>query len=84
MADKHRVTVTIAGYEYHLKGENKSDYLASLAREVDARIHEIKLQNPNYTTSKAAILLAIQLQDEMNEIREDYDKLVKELDHLQI
>ncbi len=84
MADIKSVTVTIAGQDYVLKGDNSGNYLMSLAHDIDCRIRDIKLQNPNYTTSKASTLLAIQLQDEINRIREDYDKLIGELHRLRL
>ncbi len=84
MADRKSVTVVIAGQDYVLKGDNSGNYLMSLANDIDTRIREIKIQNPNYTSSKAATLLAIQLQDEINHIREDYDKLIGELNRLRL
>ncbi len=84
MADKQRVTVTIAGQEYALKGANTGNYLQNLAHDIDRRIREIRIQNPNYTAGKAATLLAVQLQDEINRIREDYDQLIAELNRLRL
>lgn len=76
----NKVTVQIFGEEYVVKGPENPDYIEMLASYVDRRMFMIHQRNPNLSTSKVAVLTALNLADELNKLQEDYDDLVKALE----
>ena len=51
-----------------------------LASYVDRRMRMVQQRNINLSTSKVAVLTALNLADELNKLQEDYDELVKTLE----
>ena len=48
-----------------------------LASYVDRRMKMIQGRNPNLSPVKVAVLVSLNLADELNKLQEDYDELVK-------
>lgn len=76
----NRVTVSIFNEEYIVKGEENPEYIEMLASFVDRRMKMIQQRNPNLSSTKVAVLTALNLSDELNKLQEDYDELVKNLE----
>jgi cell division protein ZapA len=76
----NRVAVSIFNEEYVVKGEEKPEYIEMLASFVDRRMKMIQQRNPNLSSTKVAVLTALNLADELNKLQEDYDELVKNLE----
>jgi cell division protein ZapA len=76
----NKVTVTIYNEDYIVKGDEKPDYIEMLASYVDRRMRMVQQRNVNLSTSKVAVLTALNLADELNKLQEDYDELVKNLE----
>jgi cell division protein ZapA len=76
----NKVTVTIYNEDYIVKGDEKPDYIEMLASYVDRRMRMVQQRNVNLSTSKVAVLTALNLADELNKLQEDYDELVKTLE----
>ncbi len=76
----NRVTVNIFNEEYVVKGEENPEYIEMLASFVDRRMKMIQQRNPNLSSTKVAVLTALNLADELNKLQEDYDELVKNLE----
>lgn len=76
----NRVTVSIFNEEYIVKGEDNPEYIEMLASFVDRRMKMIQQRNPNLSSTKVAVLTALNLADELNKLQEDYDELVKNLE----
>ena len=76
----NRVTVSISNEEYVVKGEENPEYIEMLASFVDRRMKMIQQRNPNLSSTKVAVLTALNLADELNKLQEDYDELVKNLE----
>jgi cell division protein ZapA len=74
-----RVRVEIFGQEYVLKGTDPPEYIEMLAKYVSHKMEQINRQHPSYTQTKTAVLVALQLADELSKIREDYEKIIEEL-----
>ena len=51
-----------------------------LASFVDRRMKMIQQRNPNLSSTKVAVLTALNLADELNKLQDDYDELVKNLE----
>lgn len=76
----NKVTVTIYNEDYIVKGTEKPDYIEMLASYVDRRMRMVQQRNVNLSTSKVAVLTALNLANELNKLQEDYDELVKNLE----
>lgn len=76
----NKVTVNIFNEEYVVKGSEKPDYIEMLASYVDRRMRMVQQRNVNLSTTKVAVLTALNLADELNKLQEDYDELVKTLE----
>ncbi len=76
----NRVTVEIFNQEYIVKGNENAEYIEMLAAYVDRRMRMIDQRNHSLSTSKVAVLTALNLADELNKLQEDYDELVKVLE----
>jgi len=57
--------VEIYGSVYQLRGEQDSDYLQQLARMVDGKMREIGSRVPVVDSGRIAILVALNLADEL-------------------
>ncbi|GAA0181910.1 cell division protein ZapA [Clostridium sediminicola] len=73
------VTVKINGIEYNLKGEEKSEYLHTVASFVDKKIREIMGFNNMLSTTEAAVLTAVNVTDEMFKVEKSNDLLKNEI-----
>jgi cell division protein ZapA len=67
-----------------VKGDEEPDYIEMLASYVDRRMRMVQQRNVNLSTSKVAVLTALNLADELNKLQEDYDELVKTLEEERI
>lgn len=80
LGEKARVTVKIYGEEYIVKGHARPDYIEDIAAYVDKKMRLIGQKNPHLSISRVAVLAALNIADELNKLKEDYDELVKLLD----
>ncbi|WP_418792189.1 cell division protein ZapA [Phosphitispora sp. TUW77] len=78
--DKGRATVQIYGEEYTVRGEASAEYLRMLAAYIDKVMRQVAARQPRLTTSRVAVLTALNIADEMSKLQEDYDTLVKLMD----
>ena len=79
-ADKRTsVTVRIAGEEHTIRANAEPEYTRSCARYVDERISEIRSKGALIETHKAAILAALSISDELLQVRDELDRLRKEV-----
>ncbi|MEE0776219.1 MAG: cell division protein ZapA [Bacillota bacterium] len=84
MSETERVTVTVAGQNLGLKTDHDGEYVRELAKSVDQRLKELRDQNPSLTPARAAVLLCLELKDEMNQLEKDYQGLLEELNKIEI
>jgi cell division protein ZapA (FtsZ GTPase activity inhibitor) len=59
------VRVTVAGQEYGLRSDADADYIRELAGRVDARIRDVQSGRRVVELGQAAVLVALQLADEL-------------------
>lgn len=74
---KTRTKVTINGHEYTVKAAYSSDKIKEIAEFVDGKMQEIKRYNPNLNPSKLAVLTALNLSDELFELKSEYENLLQ-------
>jgi cell division protein ZapA len=80
MLDPTSVTVRIYGHEYTLKGEADSDYVQKVARFVDRKMQEVAENSTIASTTKVAILAAINIADELFRERQKRHEALAMLD----
>ena len=79
--EKKKVKVTIAGATYSLLTDETAAYTNELATDIDEKIKEIQSANPFITANQAAILVAIELADQVKkteQIVESYRSQIKD------
>jgi cell division protein ZapA len=82
MADKKersKARIEILGQEYVLKGTEPPEYLEMIGRFVAHRTEQVTKNYPFYNPTKVAVLVSLQLADELHKLKEDYEKIVEEL-----
>lgn len=75
------VTINVNGIEYKLKGEESTEYLNDIAREVDGKIREMINLNKNFSLQSSAVLLAINYCDQIRKLKNehlDFDNIIDE------
>ncbi|MBI5207590.1 MAG: cell division protein ZapA [Candidatus Firestonebacteria bacterium] len=73
------VHVEIFGNEYTIKSHHNSQYIESLSKYVDKKMHEVADNTSLVSTNKIAILTALNIADELiKEKRHDDRKIIKE------
>ncbi len=80
MTDPRSVTVSIYGRDYTLKGEAEPAYVQKVAALVDQKMREIADQSDLASTSKVAILVAVNLADELLRERQKHQQALSLLD----
>lgn len=72
---KVKTTVRIGGLEYAMSGFESEEYMHRVAILVDRKMQDIERAHPALSTSQAAILVAINLADELLKQREENEAL---------
>ncbi len=73
----NKLAVEILGERYVLKSDMSPEYVREIAQEVDARVQEILDRHSRISLSKATILAAVNLVEELRRLQENYDGLVR-------
>jgi len=76
----NRVTVSIYGEEYVVRGAEDPSYIQMLAAYVDRKMNMIGQRNSSLSNGKIAVLVALNLADELSKLQEDYDQLVRSIE----
>lgn len=74
---KNRVVVDIYGEEYIVKGEATQEYITMLAQYVDKKMKQIANRDSRLSPTKVAVLVALNITDELSKLQTDYDSIVK-------
>ena len=76
---KNRVTVKIMGEEYTIIGSESPEYIDGLIKEIERRINAVSEAHGDAKLSKLqlAVLVALQVTDELQQLRMEHEKLEK-------
>lgn len=74
---KNRVVVDIYGEEYIIKGDATQEYITMIAKYVDKKMRQIANRDPRLSPTKVAVLVALNITDELSKLQSDYDSIVK-------
>ncbi len=77
--EKSKVRLIIGGMECRLTTTDDVEYLKKLGDEVDERLNGIRKENPRLSISRAGVLCALQIADEMHKAEERSTTLRKEI-----
>jgi cell division protein ZapA len=75
------IEVQILGQSYAIKTDEDEAYIKSLARYVDEKLKEIYSVAPNISQTKATVMAAFGIADELFKLRiehEDLDRMIDE------
>lgn len=70
------VRVQILGEEHNIKGQASAEYIESLASLVDGRLQEVQKNNPLLSRHRVAILVAINLANELEKLKKEHEGLL--------
>jgi len=76
---KSKVMVQIFGENYALKGDGEPERIMELAAFLDSRMKQAARGNPSLTTTKIAVLTALNLADEYMRLDKDYKQIMQML-----
>lgn len=76
-AKKNKVTVTIAGEEYTIKGDKDPEHIEHVAAVVHQKMMHISVANPRLPRNRVAVLVALNLADELLRLQSDYKQFLK-------
>ncbi|AGL01168.1 cell division protein ZapA [Desulfoscipio gibsoniae] len=74
--EQNRVDVEINGVRYTLKGDAAPENMFKMSRHVDEKIKQVIRRNPRLSLYKAAVLVALNITEELFTLREEYENLV--------
>lgn len=77
MSQKNKTVVRIAGNEYTLLADLPEEYIHKVAIYVDKKMAEVAKQRDNLSTAMIAVLAAINIADEVMELRGEKEAFVK-------
>lgn len=69
----NKVKVEIYGDEYLISGDADSGYISRISSLVDERMRELGVQNKSFSKTRLAILTAVNLADELIQLKENPD-----------
>ncbi len=78
--EQNLVDVEINGVRYTLKGDTSPENIFKMSRHVDEQIKLVMRRNPRLSLYKAAVLVALNITEELFILREEYDSLVQILE----
>ena len=76
--DKQKTTVRVAGREYTLVSSDSPEYIVRVAAYVDRKINEAALA-AHLPVDKAAVLVALNIADELMRAHDENSRLRREL-----
>ena len=77
MTEKMKTVVRIAGKEYTLLADLPEEYIHKVAIYVDKKMSEVSRQRDNLSTAMVAVMAAINIADEVMELRGEKEAYMK-------
>ncbi len=72
MAKNNYLRFRLDGVEYTLRGDMSQEKMEAIVKVVEDKIAAIRNQAPHYSQVRTATLAALQLSEELLELREEY------------
>ena len=74
------VDVTILGQKYTIKGDASEEHIKKLASFVNGKLQDVYNMTPGISPLKAAILVSMNIADELHRLREEQEHIAKNID----
>lgn len=74
--DDQKVSVQIFGELHVIRGRGSEEHILSLAEDVDRRMKEVSLKFPRLAAHQVAILVALNLADELSKLKEEQQSVM--------
>ncbi len=78
----NRLSVKLDGQEYTIVSENSREYMLEISDIVNNKLTDIKIQNNKLSTSMAALLVALNIADDLKKTELKLNELTKENEEL--
>jgi len=75
--------VRILGEEHIIKGQASEEYIKSLAAAVNERLLEVQRSNPLLPRHRVAILVALNLLNELEKLKTEHEELLALMEEAQ-
>jgi len=72
--------VYILGQKYTIKGDAPEEYIQQLAAYVDQKLKDVHNSVPNITPVKASILAALDLADELFQLKNQQEEVARDIE----
>ena len=76
---KRGVTVSVASHRFKVRTDAKPKYVKELASYVTNKMEEVKTSTRTVTTQSLALLAAMQIADELHQLRANHSALKQEV-----
>ena len=76
----NRLTVKLDGQEYTIVSEESREYMLEVSDMVNGKLTDIKIQNNRLSSAMAAMLVALNLGDELKKTEQRAAARIKELE----
>lgn len=73
--DENRVIVQLGGQQFSICGEESEEYIKKTAQYANHVIQQVQQSYPSISTLDCALLAALQLSDELQKLKDDYEAL---------
>ena len=73
---RYRVTVTIGGESYTIRGDSEPERVQKIAGLVDERLRQVERSYPSLSPTRIATLAGLNLMDDYLRLQEDYQQLL--------
>ena len=80
---QNRVEVEINGERYTLVGDSSPENMIKMSLDVDEKIKQVMKRNIRLSLYKAAILVALNISEELHVMKQEYGNLVSMLEQEQ-
>lgn len=74
--EDQKVSVQIFGELHVIRGRGSEEHILSLAEDVDRRMKEVSLKFPRLAAHQVAILVALNLADELSKLKEEQQSVM--------
>ncbi len=75
-----QVQITIRGRQYTVRGDDNEEEVATVARELDARLAEVASRTRSFDEYTIALLTALNLASELRQLRTQVKNRLSEVD----
>ncbi len=78
----NKLTVKLDGREYTILSEESREYMLEISDIVNKKLSDVKIQNNKLSTSMAALLVSLNLADDLKKAENKSNELYKENEDL--